>query len=85
MIWSAVDLMTFNRTIKELKLQSGQRRGSILDTFNRTIKELKPAQAALSEGQFGTFNRTIKELKSSPESSRFQAGRADRTLVYTIK
>jgi hypothetical protein len=24
-------------------------------------------------------------LKSSPESSRFQAGRADRTLVYTIK
>ncbi len=64
-------MVSFNRTIKELKLILQQVTAFFIYTFNRTIKELKFTGAGTSIGYVQPFNRTIKELKSPysmPES-----------------
>ena len=56
-------MMTFNRTIEELKLGNNAGRYIGSGTFNRTIEELKFTCYKELHQSTNPFNRTIEELK----------------------
>ena len=61
-------LLSFNRTIVELKLKLGVESGAVHPAFNRTIVELKQNSTLKPSIKMLTFNRTIVELKQGKQS-----------------
>ena len=59
----SASLLTFNRTIVELKQRYVSWYNGDIAAFNRTIVELKHRTSPLSCVWQSTFNRTIVELK----------------------
>jgi len=53
----------FNRTIVELKYNTGAKKDKEVEAFNRTIVELKCRLLVSSTDWYSSFNRTIVELK----------------------
>ena len=57
-------ILTFNRTIVELKCVWAVSSGTVRGAFNRTIVELKSWHPCEQKTTKHAFNRTIVELKS---------------------